>query len=161
LAAGAEPVAARGTPRRVHRVAEFTQAVDVVAHRSRRHAEPRGEFGAIPFGPGLEQREERKQPCGGIGHVSKFLSILGTKRAYINRTVGDMNTTTSTIDIRPFRVEISQAELDDLMERLARTRLPQPAPVDDWDAGTPNSYLREAIDAWRTTFDWRAEEARI
>ncbi|MEV1131106.1 epoxide hydrolase family protein [Agromyces sp. NPDC049794] len=71
------------------------------------------------------------------------------------------NTTTSSIDIRPFRVEVSKAELDDLMERLARTRLPQPAPVDDWDAGTPNSYLREAIDAWRTTFDWRAAEARI
>lgn len=80
----------------------------------------------------------------------------------MHRTVGDMtNTTTSSIDIRPFRVEVSQAELDDLMERLARTRLPQPAPVDDWDTGTPNSYLREAIDAWRTTFDWRAEEARI
>lgn len=72
-----------------------------------------------------------------------------------------MDTTTAAIDIRPFRVEIPQADLDDLMERLARTRLPQPAPVDDWDAGTPNSYLREAVDAWRTTFDWRAEEARI
>ncbi|HET8780302.1 MAG TPA: epoxide hydrolase [Agromyces sp.] len=67
----------------------------------------------------------------------------------------------ATLDLRPFRVEVSQAELDDLMERLARTRLPQPAPGDDWDSGTPNAYLREAIDAWRTTFDWRAEEARI
>jgi pimeloyl-ACP methyl ester carboxylesterase len=80
----------------------------------------------------------------------------------MHRTVEDMtNTNTTTIDIRPFRVEVAQAELDDLMERLARTRLPQPAPGDDWDSGTPNSYLREAIDAWRTGFDWRAEEARI
>lgn len=81
----------------------------------------------------------------------------------MHRTVEDMtNTTTaSSIDIRPFRVEVARAELDDLMERLARTRLPQPAPGDDWDSGTPNSYLREAIDAWRTSFDWRAEEARI
>jgi pimeloyl-ACP methyl ester carboxylesterase len=71
------------------------------------------------------------------------------------------NTTTPSIDIRPFRVEVDQAELDDLMERLARTRLPQPAPVDDWDTGTPNAYLREAIDLWRTGFDWRAQEARI
>src|SRR4029453_2294957 len=59
------------------------------------------------------------------------------------------NTTTST-DIRPFRVEVDQAELDDLMERLARTRLPQPAPVDDWDHGTPTSYLRDAVEQWRT-----------
>lgn len=71
------------------------------------------------------------------------------------------NTTASTTDIRPFRVEVDQAELDDLMERLARTRLPQPAPVDDWDYGTPNSYLRDAVEQWRTTYDWRAEEARI
>ena len=49
------------------------------------------------------------------------------------------NTTSPSIDIRPFRVEVGQAELDDLMDRLARTRLPQPAPGDDWDTGTPNS----------------------
>ncbi|GAA4428909.1 hypothetical protein GCM10023148_33070 [Actinokineospora soli] len=62
--------------------------------------------------------------------------------------------------IRPFRVEIAQAELDDLMDRLARTRLPQPAPGDDWATGTPNHYLREAVAAWRE-FDWRAAEERI
>ncbi|KZE94909.1 hypothetical protein AVP42_00837 [Agromyces sp. NDB4Y10] len=70
------------------------------------------------------------------------------------------NTTVST-DIRPFRVEVPQAHLDDLMERLARTRLPQPAPADDWSYGTPNAYLRDAVERWRTAWDWRAEEARI
>ncbi|WP_173921541.1 epoxide hydrolase family protein [Agromyces sp. Marseille-P2726] len=69
--------------------------------------------------------------------------------------------TTATTDIRPFRVEIDQADLDDLMDRLSRTRLPQPAPVDDWDFGTPNAYLRDAVEQWRTSYDWRAEEARI
>lgn len=72
-----------------------------------------------------------------------------------------MTNTTALTDIRPFRVEVSQAELDDLMDRLARTRLPQPAPGDDWTYGTPNAYLRDAIEQWRTSFDWRAEEARI
>jgi len=62
--------------------------------------------------------------------------------------------------IRPFRVEIAQAELDDLALRLARTRLPQPAPGDDWTTGTPNHYLREAVAAWQE-FDWRAAEERI
>lgn len=64
-------------------------------------------------------------------------------------------------DILPFRVEITPAELDDLMDRLSRTRLPQPAPGDDWDYGTPNSYLQEAVQRWRTGFDWAAQEARI
>jgi len=72
-----------------------------------------------------------------------------------------MNSTTASTEIRPFRVEVARAEIDDLHERLARTRLPQPAPVDDWDAGTPNSYLREAVERWRSGFDWRAVEARI
>ncbi|MFB6610480.1 epoxide hydrolase family protein [Agromyces sp. NPDC056379] len=71
-----------------------------------------------------------------------------------------MTNTTSHTEIRPFTIDVAQAELDDLMERLARTRLPQPAPADDWDTGTPNSYLREAVEAWRA-FDWRATEARI
>jgi pimeloyl-ACP methyl ester carboxylesterase len=80
----------------------------------------------------------------------------------MHRTVVDMtNITDTSVDIRNFRLDVPRAELDDLMERLARTRLPQPAPVDDWDTGTPNSYLREALDAWTTSFDWRAEEARI
>ncbi len=63
-------------------------------------------------------------------------------------------------DIRPFRIDVTQAELDDLTGRLDRTRLPQPAPGDTWEHGTPNHYLREAVAAWRT-FDWRAAEERI
>lgn len=68
---------------------------------------------------------------------------------------------TATAEIRPFRVDVPQADIDDLMDRLARTRLPQPAPADDWDSGTPNSYLREAVARWRDGFDWRAAEARM
>lgn len=60
----------------------------------------------------------------------------------------------------PFTVSVAAAEVADLQDRLARTRLPQPSPTDDWDAGTPNSYLREAIAAWRE-FDWTAAEAAI
>ena len=71
-----------------------------------------------------------------------------------------MNATTASLSVRPFTVSIPDAELADLHERLARTRFPQSAPTDDWDAGTPNSYLRKAVDAWKT-FDWRAAEARI
>jgi epoxide hydrolase len=63
--------------------------------------------------------------------------------------------------LRPFLVDIGQADLDDLAARLARTRLPRPAPGDDWDYGTPNSYLSEMLERWRSTFDWRAQEARM
>jgi pimeloyl-ACP methyl ester carboxylesterase len=64
-------------------------------------------------------------------------------------------------EIHPFRVEVPQADLDDLGERLARTRLPRPAPTDDWEYGAPNSYLGETVEYWRSEFDWRAQEARM
>ncbi|MBO0982047.1 epoxide hydrolase family protein [Microbacterium sp. SD291] len=75
------------------------------------------------------------------------------------------NLTPSPIDIRPFTVSVAAAEVADLHDRLARTRLPQPSPTEtggaeDWDAGTPNSYLREAIAAWKE-FDWAAAQERI
>ncbi|MEV6283379.1 epoxide hydrolase family protein [Kribbella sp. NPDC051770] len=63
--------------------------------------------------------------------------------------------------IRPFTVTIDQADLDDLQTRLANTRLPEPAPGDNWDLGTPNHYLREMVDHWQSGFDWRAQEARM
>jgi pimeloyl-ACP methyl ester carboxylesterase len=73
-----------------------------------------------------------------------------------------MSTQRNTPDsIRPFTVDVAQTDVDDLMERLARTRLPQPAPGDDWVYGVPNSYLRDVIDEWTTSFDWRAQEARM
>jgi pimeloyl-ACP methyl ester carboxylesterase len=71
-----------------------------------------------------------------------------------------MNNTSAPLSTRPFTVSVSAAEVADLQDRLARTRLPQPSPTDDWDAGTPNSYLREAIEAWRS-FDWAAAQDRI
>jgi epoxide hydrolase len=75
--------------------------------------------------------------------------------------MADTVTAMTNTDIRPFHVEVTAAELDDLMDRLARTRLPQPAPGDDWSYGTPNSYLREAVDRWRTGYDWPAQQKRI
>jgi pimeloyl-ACP methyl ester carboxylesterase len=64
-------------------------------------------------------------------------------------------------DIRPFTIAIEDADLDDLDERLARTRFPAPLPGDDWDTGVPIGYLRELVDHWQHHYDWRREEARL
>jgi len=66
----------------------------------------------------------------------------------------------SSADLRPFRVNVPQADLDDLNRRLANTRLPRPA-GDNWDLGTPNSYLSETVEYWLSGFDWRKQEARM
>src|SRR5919112_38071 len=76
-------------------------------------------------------------------------------------TQGPITTATSTDKaVRPFTITVDQADLDDLADRLARTRLPRPAPGDDWTYGTPNQYLAAMVEQWRT-FDWRAHEARM
>ena len=42
-----------------------------------------------------------------------------------------------------------------------RTRLPQPAPGDSWEHGTPNAYLAGAVVHWLERYDWRAQEERL
>ncbi len=63
--------------------------------------------------------------------------------------------------VSPFRIDVPDAVLDDLRERLARTRWP--AQLDDagWDYGTELAYLQELCAYWEHEFDWRAAEARL
>jgi pimeloyl-ACP methyl ester carboxylesterase len=77
-------------------------------------------------------------------------------------------------DIRPFHIEIPQADLDDLADRLARTRwaneLP-PEPIEDavqtgpvppgWEYGVPLRYVKRLVDYWRDGYDWRKWEAKL
>src|SRR5499426_3623930 len=63
--------------------------------------------------------------------------------------------------IEEFRVEIPQADLDDLADRLARTRWPASLPGQAWERGVPVGYLRELAEYWRDGFDWRAQETRL
>ena len=73
---------------------------------------------------------------------------------------------TSTVDrpdteVRPFRVEIPQSDVDDLRDRLARTRWPGEVPGSGWARGVPVDYLRKLADYWGTDYDWREQEARL
>jgi pimeloyl-ACP methyl ester carboxylesterase len=64
-------------------------------------------------------------------------------------------------EVTPFRVEVAEADLDDLRQRLARTRWPEAEPVADWSQGVPRGYLRELCRYWADGYDWRATEARL
>ncbi|MCO5997450.1 epoxide hydrolase family protein [Actinoallomurus rhizosphaericola] len=64
-------------------------------------------------------------------------------------------------EIRPFRIEVPQADLDDLRERLARTRWPAQLPGEGWSRGVPVAYLKDLAAYWRDGYDWRAHEARL
>jgi pimeloyl-ACP methyl ester carboxylesterase len=72
---------------------------------------------------------------------------------------------TENKDLIPFRIDIPQADLDDLHDRLARTRWPHPVPGrddrTDFSHGIPQAYLTELAEYWRESFDWRAQQAAL
>ena len=63
--------------------------------------------------------------------------------------------------MRPYRIEVSQTDVDELRERVAATRWPPALADDGWDRGVPVAYLRELAGHWATSYDWRAAEAEL
>ncbi|MEO9330474.1 epoxide hydrolase family protein [Gordonia aurantiaca] len=63
--------------------------------------------------------------------------------------------------IEPFRIAIPQSDVDDLAERLARTRWPDEVRDAGWDYGFPLGRLRALAEHWRIGYDWRAHEAKL
>src|ERR671933_489227 len=60
-----------------------------------------------------------------------------------------------------FSLSVPDANIADLRDRLARTRFPDQAPGPAWAYGTDVAWMRELVDHWRTSFDWRARVARL
>ena len=65
------------------------------------------------------------------------------------------------MEIRPFRVAISQESLDDLRNRLDRTRWTSDIPGEGPDYGVDLAWVRRLAGYWRDGYDWRAAEARL
>jgi len=63
--------------------------------------------------------------------------------------------------VEPFAVDVPDEVLDDLHERLARTRVPNQVDGAGWSQGTELGYLQDLLAYWRDEFDWRAQEARL
>ena len=70
------------------------------------------------------------------------------------------NSTTDTA-IHPFRIAVPQADLDDLRDRLARTRWGGDVPGTGWSRGVPTGYLKGLAAYWADGFDWRGAEAEL
>jgi pimeloyl-ACP methyl ester carboxylesterase len=64
-------------------------------------------------------------------------------------------------EIHPYRIAVAQEAVDDLHDRLARTRWPDELPGVGRSRGAPLSYLRELAEYWHTGYDWRAAEAKL
>jgi pimeloyl-ACP methyl ester carboxylesterase len=72
-----------------------------------------------------------------------------------------MSANAAASEIRPFRIAIPQADIDDLHARLAHARWPEEVSGAGWSRGVPLDYLKRLAEYWRTAYDWRAAEARL
>ena len=66
-----------------------------------------------------------------------------------------------TTIVEPFHLNIPQGELDDLRDRLTRTRWPDAETVHDTSQGPPLAKIRALADYWRNGYDWRRCEAML
>jgi pimeloyl-ACP methyl ester carboxylesterase len=64
-------------------------------------------------------------------------------------------------EIAPFRIAVSDEQLDDLKRRLTNTRWPEAECVDDWSQGVPLSYTQELAGYWADGYDWRVREEQL
>jgi pimeloyl-ACP methyl ester carboxylesterase len=66
-----------------------------------------------------------------------------------------------TLKPEPFTIRVEQSVLDDLTQRLKRTRWSPEIANADWEYGVSGAYLRDLVVYWIDRYDWRAEEAKI
>ena len=62
------------------------------------------------------------------------------------------------MDVRPFQIQVPDSDLENLKQRLDRTRWPDEIPGSGWDYEADLAYVRELVAYWRNGFDWRAQE---
>lgn len=60
-----------------------------------------------------------------------------------------------------FRIDLPDSVLDDLRDRLHRTRWPDQIAGSGWDLGADTETLQSLCGYWADGFDWRAAEARL
>jgi pimeloyl-ACP methyl ester carboxylesterase len=76
--------------------------------------------------------------------------------------ISTLSTENTTSDlIRPFRIEVPEADLVDLRQRIAATRWPDRETVDDQSQGAQLAKVQELVRYWGTGYDWRKVEFKL
>src|SRR5262249_7957658 len=109
-------------------------------------------------------RAPREQQVETVGSTFPFSS---TQPVSATVEVGDGPRTAQTVRagddtaIRPFRVEVPEAALADLRQRIAMTRWPERETVADRSQGAQLARLQDLVGYWGTEYDWRKAEAQL
>lgn len=84
------------------------------------------------------------------------LLALGTAKSALAQTQGEC----PMLEVKPFKIDISEAAIADLKARLGQARWPH-AITNDWSRGQPVKFIMELTDQWRNKYDWRKHEAEL
>lgn len=103
----------------------------------------------------MQRRDARRVPALVVKAKAAWGKPAGLIGATVRASLRDMTA------IRPFVLNVPQAQIDDLHRRLDTARWPEPETVDDWSQGTPLAALQALIAYWRDGYDWRRCEARL
>jgi epoxide hydrolase len=97
----------------------------------------------------------------GVG--SHVLAISRKEYSMVDSSSADAAQTPTQAgeEILPFHIDIPQTAIDDLNDRLARTRWPSELPDIGWSRGVPVDYLKGLAEYWGAGYDWRAHETRL
>src|SRR5262245_6135727 len=63
--------------------------------------------------------------------------------------------------ITPFRIDVPQRDVDELVSRIQGVRWARKDPAGDWSRGVPLDYIEGLAKRWASGFDWRHEEAAL
>ena len=63
--------------------------------------------------------------------------------------------------VTPAPIAVPEVDLEDLRDRLRRTRWPERETVDDWSQGIPLAYVQDLCETWAEEYDWRRCEAEL
>lgn len=90
--------------------------------------------------------------------VSSTAALIAASGSFEN---GGIAKVAASSGIEPYEINVPDAVLEDLRERLGRTRFPDQLEGAEWDYGTELSYLQELCEYWLKDYDWRAQERAL
>jgi pimeloyl-ACP methyl ester carboxylesterase len=91
--------------------------------------------------------------------ISDRSRALAAKEAVMTTT--QLATVVESTAVRPFQVNVPEADLIDLRRRIVATRLPEKETVTDFTQGVPLATVEKLARYWATEYDWRKIEARL
>jgi pimeloyl-ACP methyl ester carboxylesterase len=111
----------------------------------------------------------RRRLLGKLVAVTGAATLLPARRAAADSLSRDPNSIVKGgqkmpdegSPVRPFKVDMPQAMLDDLSRRVKATRLPERETVSDASQGVQLATIQRLAQYWQSDYDWRKVEARL